>query len=99
MEAALEIFSDFSDVWDVDVFGGLFFPGVELNLIGEEELEVEVHELAVLLLIQVVVGEHSHTAADCQLAARLVLEDCAHWPVAGVGQRAGGQDGSGRGNH
>lgn len=60
---------------------------LEVHLLCEEVFEEEVHKLAVLLLLEVVVGEHGHTATDYQLpSAFLVLVDCANGSVAWIGK-------------
>jgi hypothetical protein len=97
VEAALEVVCDFGDVGDVDVLVLLVVLGeLEVDLLREEVLQEEVHQLGVLLLLEVVVREHRDAAADHQLAARLlVLVERADGAVAGVGEGARGEDGVG----
>ena len=99
MEAALEVVGDLGDVGNVDVLVVLVVVAgeVEVDLLAEEVLQEEVHQLAVFLLLEVVVAEHRDRPADHHLSVGLgVVVDRADGSVAGVGQGSRGQNGVGR---
>jgi hypothetical protein len=102
MEATLEIVGNLSDVGHVDIGSVLIvvLAELEVHLLREEVFQEEVHDLRVLLLLEIVVREHSHTAAHHQLAPALrVLVNSADGTVAGIGQWTGSEDGVGRGDN
>jgi hypothetical protein len=64
MEAAFEVIGYFSDIRHVNVFVLLVVLGeLEVHLLREEVLQEEVHQLRILLLLEVVVREHGDAAA------------------------------------
>ena len=64
MEATLQAISDLSDIRNIWIFLHLaiVFSKLEFYLVGEEEFQEEVHYLAVLLLLEVIIGKHSYTS-------------------------------------
>lgn len=89
METALEVVGYLSDIRDIDVLIALvvIFRELEIDLLGEEVLEEEVHQLGVLLLLEVIIVEHGDTAHDDHFASLGVLVDGRNRAVAGVSQR------------
>lgn len=70
MEAALEVVCNFSDIRDVDVLVLFIVLGeLEVDLLREEVLQEEIHQLGILLLLKVVVSKHRDAAANHQLTA------------------------------
>ena len=89
MEAALQIIRYLSDIRHVHVLVTLIvvFGELEINFLGEEEFQEEVHQFTILLLLEILVSEHRDTAADHQFpSAFLVLVNRTYRSVAGVGE-------------
>lgn len=89
METALQIVSYFSDVRHVHIPSILviILPELKIHLLSEEKFQEEVHYLRILLLLEIVVRKHSHTATHHQLPPTLlVLVDTTDRTVAWIGQ-------------
>ena len=89
METTLEVVGYLSDIRDIDVLIALvvIFRELEIDLLGEEVLEEEVHQFGVLLLLEIIIVEHGDTAHDDHFSALGVLVDGSNRAVAGVSQR------------
>jgi hypothetical protein len=99
METAFKVISDLSNVWNIDILIVLviIFGKLEVDFLSEKELKEEIHQLAVLLLLEVVIGEHHNTSANDQFSSTfLVLINRTNRSVARVSKRARSEDSIGR---
>lgn len=64
----------------------IFFRKLELDLVGEQKFDEEVHDLMILFAFEVIIKEHFQTSRDEDFSAALVLVDGRNWPVTWIGQ-------------
>lgn len=66
MEAAFEAVCDLCDIGHVEILSVfvVVFGEFEVDFLGEEEFEEEIHEFSVFFLFEVIVSEHHDAAAD-----------------------------------
>ncbi len=64
METTLEVIGYFCNIRDIDVFVLFVILGkLQVHFLREEILEEEVHQLGVLLLLEVIISEHGDATA------------------------------------
>jgi hypothetical protein len=71
VKATLQIICNLGDIRNIHVLSSfvVVFAELEIHLLGKEEFQEEVHNLRVLLLLEVVVSEHSNASTDHQLSS------------------------------
>lgn len=75
METTLQVVRNLSNVRHVNILISLIivFWELKVNFLSEEKLQEKVHKLAVLFLLEIVVSEHSNTAADYQFTSTFLM--------------------------
>lgn len=86
VETTFQVVCDFSNIRHMIVLDGLcvLFGELELDLVGETELDKEVHNLAILLILEEVIRKHLHTTGHQQFSTTLVLVNGSNRSVAGI---------------
>ena len=96
MEAAFKVVGNLSDIRHIEILVVLIVitGELEVHLLAEKVFQEEVHQLAILFLLKVVIVEHGNRPANYQLSVGFgVVVNSTDRSIARIGQRPRGQNG------